>query len=466
MILEKKIADLVTQQKAAYESRLSVTTPKSPKAFTNVLAVAQSAADKSLEKYATERSRANLASTASLEDLKVIGKENGVIIDPAIATQINVTMTATAASSLPIGTQWIADSTGAYFTTNATYTETGGNIVAVLTAEDRGADANLDDGETLSIGAPVAGVGSIATITSTGIEGEDEETITSYRRRVLAEIRNKGGGGNLADYREWSEEVPGVAHAYPYSGKPTVWSVTADDIFFTAADSSINSTTTDFADVDIVGILGRGCMITISGSVGNDGQYTVQSKLAHKIVVAETIINGAAGPDITAANTSLPGDRVVFVESISDVDGIPITSLLDAVRASITAGADGINRPPLGDIDSTLYVEPIIRTAVDVTVVNVIISSSLQPQATTKINEALTIYLAAVEPYIDGLDFELDRYDTITNPSISAIVQDILKALGGYADGVYFEIGGGTKPSYQVGQGEKVKKGVVVIDYA
>jgi len=465
MITEKKITDLVTQQKAAYESRLSVTTPKSPKAFTNVLAVAQSAADKSLEKYATERSRANLASTASLEDLKVIGKENNVIIDPAIAAQINVTMTAAALATLPIGKQWIADSTGAYFTTNATYTESGGNIVAVLTAEDRGTDANLDNAETLSIGSPELGVGSIATVTSTAVEGEDEETITAYRRRVLAEIRNKGGGGNLADYREWSEEVSGVARAYPYSGKPITWTVTADDIFFAAVDSSINSTVTDFTDEDVVGVLGVGCMITISGSAANDGQYTVQSKSATKIVVAETIIDTGAGVDITAVNTSLPGDRTVFVESISDVDGIPTPTLLAAVRASITAGTDGINRPPLGDINSVLYVEPIIRTAFDVTVSSVTMAASLQAQSTTKIGEALDTYFAAVEPYIDGLDFELDKNNMITDPAVSTKVQDVLKALGGYADGVFFEIGGDVLPSYQLGQGERAKKGTVTINY-
>ena len=462
---EKKVSDLVAQQKAALESRLSITTPKSPKAFTNVLAVAEAAAAKSLEKYATDRSRANLASTAELEDLKVIGRENNVIIDPAIAAQINVTMTATAAATLPIGTQWIADSTGAYFTTNATYTESGGAIVAVLTAEDRGSDANLDVAETLSIGAPVAGVSSSCGVSDTAVEGADEESIASYRRRVLAEIRNPGGGGNLADYRKWSEEPSGVARAYPYSGKPIVWEVTADDISFAQVDSSINSTATDFTDEDVIGVLGVGCMITITGSVANDGQYTVQSVVALKIVVAETIIDGIKGPDITAVNTSLPGDRTVFVESVSDVDGIPTPTLLAAVRASITTGTDGINRPPLGDINSTLYVEPIERTAINTTVSGVVIAASLQAQATTKIGEALTNYYDGVEPYIDGLDFELDKNDTITDLSVSSRIQDVLQALGGYADSLIIEVGGDVLPSYQLGQGEKAKKGTVTINY-
>jgi hypothetical protein len=462
---ETKLTTLVEQKKAALESRLSVNTPKSPKAFTNVLAVTQAAAEKSLERYATERAKANLATTASLDDLKARGVEEGVPINPAIATQINVTMTATAAASLPIGTQWIADSTGAYFTTNATYTEAGGNIVAVLTAEDRGSDSNLDVAETLSIGAPVAGVGSVSTVTSTEVEGADEETITSYRRRVLAEIRNKGGGGNLADYREWSEEVSGVANAYPYSGKPITWGVTADDIFFSQVDSSINSMVTDFTDADVVGVLGVGCMITTTGSAANDGQYTVQSVLANKIVVAETIIDEGDGPDITLVNTSLPGDRTVFVESISDVDGIPTASLLESVRDSITTGTDGINRPPLGDIDSTLYVEPISRTGFDIEISGVSVIASLQAQATTKLTEAMAAYFALVEPYIDGLDFELDKNDTITDLSVSAAAQDVLQALGGYADSLTIAVSGDILPSYQVGQGEKAKVASLTINY-
>lgn len=463
MITEPKTSDLIDQYLAQFETRLSKTFPSTPKSFIRVMATTLAMMQKSNAKLATERTNQVLALTASGADLDRNGREIGVVRDPAVAAQIEVTTTGTAGTFVPIGASWTSDATGAYYTANATYYADAGVITMILTAEDTGDAANLDNGETLTIGTPIAGVGSAGTVTDTTVEGEDEETDVSYRRRVLAEWRNVGGGGNAADYRRWGEEPSGIARIYPYSGKPITWQVLASDhdatISFAAVDSSINCASIDFTDMEIFGSPAIGCVIVVSGSANNNGQYTVQSCAAHKIVVVETIIDEGAGADVELVNLSLPGDRTIYVEAFGTVDGVPTQTMLDAVRAAITAGSDGVARPPLGEIDDTLYVEPIRRTPFKVTVQNLQVDPALAAATEEALETALTTYFEACEPYCQSLDFEMDRTDIMTNPTVAVVVQDVLKAMGATADGVLFAVDGGDDylPSYQLRQGEKAK---------
>jgi hypothetical protein len=122
----------------------------------------------------------------------------------------------------------------------------------------------------------------------------------------------------------------------------------------------------------------------------------------------------------------------------------------------------------LGETDETLFVLSISRTPFYVRVFDLQVgdgSTSIIDQAKAEIEDALEEYFLGLVPFVDSIDSELDRKDTVTTASVSKEVQDILYSLGGSIGGLTV----GTSPyidssPYQLGQGEKAKLGT--IDYA
>jgi hypothetical protein len=253
-----------------------------------------------------------------------------------------------------------------------------------VTAQETGTIGNLNNGETLTIGTQVAGAETVATVTDTTTTGADEETDDNYRTRILDVIRAPGGGGNAADYRNWSQEVEGVKRAYPYAGVPTSLSI-----------------------------------------------------------------------------TSSPPDRTVYVEADTSIeaDGIAPQSLLDDVRESITTDPEtGFARQPLGLTDDTLYVESITRTSFFVQITGLVVDSTIEASVKAEIETQLKNYFRTISPFVDGVDAVTDRNDLITDLTVGDVVQDVLKANGGSAQAIQFDITqGGSLPEYQLGQGETAK---------
>ena len=163
--------------------------------------------------------------------------------------------------------------------------------------------------------------------------------------------------------------------------------------------------------------------------------------------------------------TSFPGDRTVYVEADTtiDPDGIAPQSLLDEVRTSIGQDPSTFkSRPPLGITDDTLSVPSISRTAFFVEVRNLAIAIDKEAKAKSEIDTSLDVYFRTIAPFVDGVDVPIDRNDLITDLTVSLIVQDVLTANGGSADGIGFGLTVGTfLPSYLLGQGETGKLGGV-----
>jgi hypothetical protein len=75
---------------------------------------------------------------------------------------------------------------------------------------------------------------------------------------------------------------------------------------------------------------------------------------------------------------------------------------------------------------------------------------------------ALSSYLTAIEPFVTGLDPAFGRNDTVTNLTISRIVQAVLTAYGAWAANIGFGLEVGVfNSSYTVQQGERAKLGAV-----
>lgn len=162
--------------------------------------------------------------------------------------------------------------------------------------------------------------------------------------------------------------------------------------------------------------------------------------------------------------TSYPGDRTVYIEADAtiDPDGIPPTGLLDDVRAALLIDPDtGLSRPALGLVDANLYVEPIIRNSVDVTIQNLVTPAGAVTEVRDAIEDALDEYFSLVSIYVEGVDLPQERNDQITALSLALVVQEVLETRASSAEDVSFEVAATPYDIYILAPNELVKTGTV-----
>ena len=158
-----------------------------------------------------------------------------------------------------------------------------------------------------------------------------------------------------------------------------------------------------------------------------------------------------------------PGDRTVYIESATETDGIPTSDQLDEARQYINYEPPGFTvlRPPLGEIDDTLWVEAISRTEFWVRVTDLVVSADQEAATKADLDTALAAYFLSASPFVDGLTAPAERNDSITEVSVSEIVQDVLSTHGASATRVEFSNTSSTGPfinvDYVLNPGELAK---------
>lgn len=156
-----------------------------------------------------------------------------------------------------------------------------------------------------------------------------------------------------------------------------------------------------------------------------------------------------------------PPERTVYIEADTsiDIDGIAPPSLLTDTKNTIITDPDtNQHRQPLGLTNDTLFVVSIRRTDIFTEIRNASFLNGTEAQVKADIDTALTNYYLGLNPFVEGLDIDADRNDLITDLTVSRTVQDILTANGASAQGIGFGlIPASFLPSFQLGQGEKVK---------
>jgi len=224
---------LIDTFKATFESKLGQTVPALERSFISVLARVIALSDTGLYKYAANRILQTLAITATGSNLDLIGTNYGVYRIAGAAAELEVTLTGDTGSTLPQTAAFVADNSGVryYPETDVTFDDspTPGQETFTLISEVVGTTGNAVAGDTFTLTSPVAGLAGVADYDSTSTAGQDKETDSAYRRRILDEIRTVGGAGNGVDYRRWGEQSSNVARIYPYSGKPADGSEGADE---------------------------------------------------------------------------------------------------------------------------------------------------------------------------------------------------------------------------------------------
>lgn len=160
---------------------------------------------------------------------------------------------------------------------NYAVTEKISDGIYKLECEELGADANFQFGQLIPIDY-IDGL-QYAQITEILIPGEDEESTEDFRTRYFASLDNQAFGGNVTDYKQKVNELPGVGSVkvYPtWGGGGTVKLVILDSQFQKPSDELISNVQTA---IDPVQNHGQGLGIAPIGHI-----VTVES-------VLETILN-------------------------------------------------------------------------------------------------------------------------------------------------------------------------------
>jgi uncharacterized phage protein gp47/JayE len=162
------------------------------------------------------------------------------------------------------------------------------------------------------------------------------------------------------------------------------------------------------------------------------------------------------GGNPVSPGSSTPPERTVYIEA---QEALAVDGILDEVRNNITTDPEtGVTRQPLGLTDDTLFVEPITRTGFYVGVRGLTVAADKEAAAKADIDSDLTTYFKNVLPFVDGVDVEIERNDTITSLTISLTVQTVLVRYGATATSIGFGvILGSFLPDYTLGQGELAK---------
>lgn len=160
------------------------------------------------------------ASTADWDYLQIQGAEYGLSPNGPTPSAGLATFTGTNGAIVPPGLL-LQDAALNQYTTQASGTITAGSAIIAIEAVEGGVAGNLLIGAPLTLVVAIALVDSTATVSDDGsgnglTGGSDEESIDSFRARVLARKRTPPQGGDSDDYVTWAKLVPGVTRAWPY----------------------------------------------------------------------------------------------------------------------------------------------------------------------------------------------------------------------------------------------------------
>jgi uncharacterized phage protein gp47/JayE len=386
--------ELIDQFLANLEASLGQTSPINEKAFLRVISAAEGIVFTSLYKYAAYQVKQMLAITAFGTGLDLIGAEYGITRKAAEATVLTATLPGVDTTIIPQTVDFIGDANGVRYFLDSSYT----------------------------IGVPTPGVA--------------EMTMTAETLGVVGNLQ-AGDTLSIGTQVAGAETVATVA---VITGQTTA-------ILNTGAEEE----TDEAYRIRILDEIRAVC------GGGNAADYRKWAQEVAGVARAYPY----AGKPVELLIESSPPDRTVYIEADTtiDPDGIAPQSLLDEVRDTITTDpVTGLARQPLGLTDDTLFIESISRTQFYVSVITLSVPDDLVAKAKAEIEDAVTAYFLRIKPFVDGLDSLIDRNDKITDTTVSNVVQDVLSANGGTANGVIFGLfQGDSLPEYQLSPGELAK---------
>lgn len=229
----QQVSDLIVAQISA---SIAQTIPLLPKAFVRVLAKVLAGVVVILYKYQGWLALQYFVEDATFETATIGGKQIRPLVrwgrligagDPEPATRAELSATATArtlSGVVPAKTKLQNETTGVLYETivevpvdAATITLNFRAISDQSGGNGSGSIGNLGAGDTVSFVSPLTNVGTDCTVVAVTTAGQDAETETDYRRRIIQKFQRRPQGGAYADYRDWALEVEGIVNVYPYA---------------------------------------------------------------------------------------------------------------------------------------------------------------------------------------------------------------------------------------------------------
>lgn len=357
-----KTSESAARNVSNFESNLNQIVPLNDQAFLRVLSQNEALAEALLGRYAANRAKQCLAITADEDGLFDLGVQFNLPRKQAVSAQLTAEIPGTETTIIPTTIDFVSDSTGIRYFLDSQAVVSGGVAVLNLTAQTPGVIGNLSVSDTLTIGSPVAGIESTATVTIIDTIGADQEGIEAWRARILVAERAATGGGNNSDYKIWSEGVAGVKKIFSFAGKPfdsPLDSFPGDRTLYVEADETI----------DADGIAPQALLDSVREAVAidpdtglsrpplgiEDGTLTVQSITRTSFftrinnLVVSVDIEAATKTDIDAALTAYFKSLTSFVTGIDPpqtrndiITAISISTTVQSILTANNASAESI----------------------------------------------------------------------------------------------------------------------------
>jgi len=208
------LLQLIQRATNALNSHLTGTDAALRRANTNALAKMHSGGVHGLYGYLAYIAEQVIYDTADSEYLERWASIWKVFRKPADYATGNITVTGQSGAVVPSGTEY-QRADGIAYTLDAEITLVTGTATGIVTAVAAGIDGNADEGATLNMAIPIAGVTSAAAVAGGGIAGGvDAEDDDGLRSRFIERLRRTPQAGADYDYEGWVLEVPGVTRAW------------------------------------------------------------------------------------------------------------------------------------------------------------------------------------------------------------------------------------------------------------
>lgn len=237
------LSDLIARTEQNIEQRLPGSWPQAREKTLSALGYAQAGLAAGCHEHIEWVSRQIIPGSADEVELLKHCQFWGVRRKQASRASEDITVTVTAATTVPARTRWQRADGQVFVSTAAVSSGAAGKIAVNVTAVNAGTVGNTPAGTMLSLITPMADILPDATADKGITGGADTESAGELLARLEFRVQYPPFGGNKFDYVRWAREVPGVTRAWCLPTWPQAGSVGVtfvqdnnDDIFPTESD--------------------------------------------------------------------------------------------------------------------------------------------------------------------------------------------------------------------------------------
>ncbi len=139
----------------------------------------------------------------------------GVPRNEATTSMYTIALTGINGTVVPASTEF-ATQLLTYVSASEVIINTQGEASVIIESELTGSVTNLSIGDVLTIVSPIAGLNNSATVATIIREANNQESIVSWRSRIVEQIQLVRQGGSVDEYSFWARQVAGVTRAFVF----------------------------------------------------------------------------------------------------------------------------------------------------------------------------------------------------------------------------------------------------------